>query len=183
MNLAPRITAVLILLTSLHLMAQEHTDPSIFCDEIGFCTQSMLNITKGFKAGDTEFSKNKLSGFSGSCYYISPFYDQNHEHHGAFLFEKSPKALMATGIFSFFAEQDPYKEMNSVELKQWFINRNSRFSETIVTSNQVELRYLTEESDIHYWFRSSSDGKQIFIISRDVNINYLEFGFCKMDRR
>jgi hypothetical protein len=181
-----QIIFISLLALTLSAQAQLEDDPSTFCAKNGsHCTEKMRSITDQYNAGNSDFTKEDLIGFSGSCYHISETYDKNHEHHGAFLFarDKNNQTLATTGIFSFFAEQDPYKEMNSVELRDYFVKTNSRFSKAIEKPNQVELQYLSERADLHYWFRTNPQTGKFLLIASQAIETYLGFIFCEMTAR
>lgn len=170
-----------ILFFSLNAVSQTKDDPALFCDESQQCTGRMREITLNYNLGQKEFSKETTVGYSGACYHISSMYDSNHEHHGAFFFERANEIFLATGIFSFFAESDPYQNMNAVELKDWFVKSNSRFSPTIENANEIELQYLGDTSDLHYWFRSH--GKKLYVIAKQGMERYVGYIFCEMNQR
>lgn len=177
-----QIAFISLLILSLNSYSEE-IDPSLFCDQTYQCTDKMREISTQYKTGNSEFAKESLIGLSGACYHISSLYDSDHEHHGAFLFERSSQGLMTTGVFSFFAEQDPYEGMNSVELKEWFIQNNSRFEKAIESSSQVELQFLDVGSDFHYWFRGHKDNNKVFVIGKQLVDDYAGFIFCELNHR
>ena len=174
-----RITILILFLSSPAFAS----DPSTICDENSSCTHPMQQIVENYKKGNVDFSKFELSGFSGSCYYISPIYDSAHEHHGAFLFERNSSVLFATGIFSFFTAVDPYKDMNAVELKKWFVENQSTFTGTTETNDQVELEYMGERSDFHYWFRSNTEKNKLYVLGQQFAAGQNSDVFCDLNAR
>lgn len=116
---------LLSLLISIFAFAADE-DPTQFCQQFAGCTETMHRITNEFSKGDAGFSQRTLIGYSGACYHVNSIYDANHEHHGAFVFERTSNSeFLANGIFSFFAAEDPYQHMTSPELKEWFIQDHS----------------------------------------------------------
>lgn len=176
----------LILLTTLLVsfnVNSQTADPSQFCMETNQCTKKMQSILDGYKDGNANFSKESLTGFSGSCFHLNDLYDSEHEHHGAFTFERDGINLMTTGIFSFFADEDPYQNMSSVELRNWFVENNSNFSKAIEKSDHVELQYLSPRSDYSYWFSENIKNKKFYVIGKQIGEDYLGYIFCEMNRR
>ena len=171
-----------LVLTSHHLHALDE-DPATFCTQNNLCTDKMVEISKDYKNGNINFTTENLSGFSGSCFHISSLYDSNHEHHGAFIFERSDKDLMADGIFMFFYDTDPFKEMNSIQLKDWFTTNNSQMVKTIQKRKQIEMQFLGDNSDYHYWFRNNKRNNHLALIGKQSNAFYLGFVFCDMTHR
>jgi hypothetical protein len=178
------LASLVITLFSTHLHAEE-INPAGFCNETGMCTKKMISITQTYEKGNADFQKEALSAFSGACYHLSDLYDPEHEHHGAFVFshdEVKPADLMTTGVFSFFAESDPYAQMSSVELKDWFIKNNSRFDKTIVKADHVELQYLTELSNYTYWFRQDARAKKLILIGKQIGEDSFGYIFCELKK-
>ena len=158
--------------------------PDQFCSGNSDCSEKMIEIANLYKNGTNTLSQQSLIGMSGACYHISSLYDKEHEHHGAFVFERASNgAFETTGLFSFFAEEDPYKNLNAPQMKEWFIRNNSRFTKAIENSEQVEIRYLTDESDIHYWFRGNNDNNVVTVIGRQFIQDYVGYIFCKFKSR
>ncbi len=158
-------------------------DPSTICDENSFCTQPMIEIVSGFKNGGSQFTERPLSGFSGGCYYISSLYNSGHQHHGAFIFDRTQSGLFAAGEFSFFTAEDPYQNMNSVELKNWFIKNKSNFTKAIATDKQVELQYMGNQYDLHYWFRSNAEKNKLYVLGQQFSGGQSDSVFCEMSAR
>jgi hypothetical protein len=177
-----QILLLSLLLTCFQVLAQVE-DPATFCDENPQCTDRMREITQGYKMGSNQISNEQLVGFSGACYHLSSMYDSSHEHHGSFIFERTNEALMADGIFNFFFEADPYQNMSSIELKNWFIQNGSRPSKATESESQVELQYLGDSSDYHYWFRNNKDLSKMYLIAKQASSDYLGFIYCEMNRR
>jgi hypothetical protein len=173
-----KTTLLSLLILSLHAFAQQE-NPALFCTQTDQCTDQMLAITRGYSEGNANFSQAPLAAISGACYHISSAYDRNHEHHGGFVFERRGKDLFTAGEFSFFADEDPYQHLNSLEMKEYFVKANSRFEKTMENPTQIELQYLTSRSDLHYWFRSSQDGKKVYMIAKQAIEDYLGFIFCE----
>jgi hypothetical protein len=177
MKFIPLLTLLVI---SLNVFAS-FEDPKTFCSETGACTSKMLEITSNYSEGNADFSRKTPMAMSGACYHLSPTYYPEREHHGGFLFERQGKDLMSTGIFSFFSDTDPYRNMSYDEMKADLAKTSAPFSKTIEKHDQVELQYLTHRSDLHYWFRSSLDGKKVYMISKQAIEEYLGFIFCDFD--
>ncbi len=161
----------------------DESDPSKFCEQSYECTETMSKISAQYENGNSKFSSEKLIAFSGSCYHISPLYHAETEHHGVFVFERTNKGLMANGSFNFFWGYDQYEDMNASQIKDHFIATGTSFDKTMETGNQVELQYLGDESDYHYWFRSEKANKNMFLIAKQASTDYAGFIFCKMSRR
>ena len=158
-------------------------NPSQFCLETNLCTEKMQTIVEGYTKGDAEFSSESLIGFSGSCYHLSDLYDSEHEHHGAFLFERTGNELFTAGVFNFFYESDPYQKMTSSELKAWFVQNNSSFDKTSVKADHVELQYLSTESNYSYWFSENKKTHKFYVLGKQIGEDYLGYVFCEMNRR
>jgi hypothetical protein len=158
-------------------------DPSNFCEQSGACTPRMQEISNGYKSGNIEFIQSDLVGYSGGCFHISPSYHPDHKHYGAFVFKIVAGDVITTGIFDFFPEKDPYENMTSVELDNWFLKIGSRYIPVIQNTEHVELQYTSDVADLHYWFRSNSDQSKIFMIARQAQSEYLGFIYCEMNRR
>lgn len=175
---------LLVLLNfSLHAFSQTE-NPVEFCNDTKACTEKMLQISKDYAAGNSDFAKEDLIGFSGACYHLASIYNPDHRHHGAFLFERHERDYLATGIFSFFAEEDPFKSLSAPELKDWLLQNQSRFAKTIETETQVELQYLEPKFNLHYWFRSHNENTKLSLIAKQAfgaaDTFYI---FCEMARR
>lgn len=158
-------------------------DPTTICDDNQSCTPPMLSIVQEYKKGGAAISNQTLSGFSGGCYYLSSLYSSEHKHHGAFVFERAGDNLAVTGIFSFFTKDDPYQNMNSIEMKNWLIQNGYPFSQAVESDREVELRFLTDQSDFHYWFRSNSEMNKIFVIGEQFSAGKNTSLFCEMNAR
>lgn len=163
------------------LLADE-INPAELCVETGKCTKKMLAISKAYEKGNAGFQNNELSSFSGGCYHLSDLYDPEHEHHGAFVFEKSGADLLTTGIFSFFSESDPYAQMTSVELRDWFVKDHSRFDKTIIKEDHIELQYLTEFTNYTYWFRQDARAKNLLLIAKQIGEDSFGYIFCELKK-
>ena len=171
-----------LLIISLGVMAREE-NPAKFCNQNPECTQKMIEISNDYQNGNKLFSKEILDGFSGECFHLSSLYESKHAHHGAFIFEQSGRDLMADGIFTFFYNEDPFIAMNSIELKDWFISQNSHMVKTIKKLNQIEMQFLGDTSDYHYWFRSHPKTGKLLVIGKQASSEYLGFVFCEMEHR
>jgi len=154
-------------------------DPSTFCDENPYCTDKMNQITSEYKLGNDQFASLPLSAFSGGCYHLSPLYESSHEHHGAFIFERSQDDLMTDGIFSFFYEQDPFDGVSALEMKAWFQSQNSTMVQTVQRNNQIELQFLGDQSDYHYWFRNNKQQTKLLVIAKQQSSGYSGLIFCE----
>lgn len=168
-----------------NLRASEE-NPSTFCDQNTQCTDKMRKIVLEYKSGNKQFSQlinDTPMGFSGSCYHISYLYDSNHEHHGAFIFERSGNDLMTDGVFNFFFNEDPYQQMTSFELKTWFLQSNSQMSLALEKTNQIELQFLGNGSDYHYWFRNNKKNNKLMLIGKQMDTSTSALIFCEMTRR
>ncbi len=161
--------------------ALEIEDPAQFCKEAN-CTPKMRKISRKFAAGRNDFINNSIVGFSGTCFHIHPDYHSNHSHHGAFVFENENDQLLGNGVFSFFSTQDPYENMNSIELRE-LLTQSSPLTVITVTEKNVELAYASEQSDIRYYFRTSEDFKELYVIGRNSNVQYISMVFCSMQHR
>ncbi len=173
----------LIGIASASVSSSVSEDPSLFCHKNPNCTDKMNKISQNFKKGNVLFAKENLIGFSGACFHLSYLYDSLHEHHGAFVFEKNQNDLMADGIFLFFYPSDPFNNMTSQELKDWFIESKSTMVKTNVKASVVELQFLGEGSDYHYWMRSDKSNSKLFVIGKQASNNYDGLLFCELNRR
>ena len=154
-------------------------NPATFCDENPFCTEKMNLITSEFKLGNNQFASLPLSAFSGGCFHINSLYDSAHEHHGAFFFERSQNDLMTDGIFSFFYESDPFDGVSALEMKEWFQSQNSKMAKAIEQKNSVELQFLGDQSDYHYWFRNNKEQTKLLVIAKQQSSNHSALIFCE----
>ena len=170
---------IILLLSSSALAA----DPTTICQENAACTPPMLSIVNGYREGNANFAQLPLVGFSGGCYYISSLYSSEHQHHGAFIFERIREEILTAGEFSFFTSEDPYRSMNSAELKKFFVGNGSRFSNAIQSVGEIELRYITDQSDFHYWFRSNLQKNKLFVIGEQFAAGKSASVFCEMNAR
>jgi hypothetical protein len=174
---------LIFILVSLNIFAK-NSNPLDFCHQIGNCTSKMLEITKEYKVGNGKFTKENLSAFSGSCYHISPLYDPDHEHHGAFYFENENKEFKIDGIFSFFFEADPYQDLNSEGVKELFLQRGSVPFKAIKKMDHAELWIKsTKPSDFHYWFKTNQDQSKMFLIGMQFSGTDPNFVFCELNNR
>lgn len=151
-------------------------DPTQFCAQAETCTDRMKQITENYIQGDAAFAKENVIATSGACFHLSSMYDGEHEHHGAFLFERIDQDLMTSGIFSFFAPSDPYADMDAKAMKEFFIANKSTSNKTIETPEQIELQFLAEDSDYHYWFRSYQG--RLFLIGKQASGYNANLLFC-----
>lgn len=171
---------LILVLLSFTIMAQEN--PEEFCDDNYYCTPKMRELTAIFKKGNSQFSQDSLTAFSGGCWHLSDLYNPEFEHHGAFLFERDGSELLARGNFFFFWGQDPLLGMSTAEVKDWFIERNAKATKTTVTSNQVELQFLGTGSDYHYWFRNNQANDKVIMIAKQKTDGSLGMIFCELKR-
>ncbi len=166
----------LLLLGALNLQAAPIEQPENFCADTE-CTSEMLNISQKYATGTTAFVEKEISGYSGVCYHLNPSYYPEHAHHGAFVFEQSNKQVLTNGIFSFFYASNPFENMSTTELKQYLGNS---FDPVSVAPGQVDLSYISSQANLHYWFRSSPDLKNLYVIGRDLSPSFINLIFCDM---
>lgn len=158
-------------------------DPTSICNG-GVCSEQMTNIIDGYKEGSGTFTDQSLVGYSGKCFHLSPHYNPGKAHHGGFIFQKDESSLGASGIFSFFYEEDPLLDMTSEQMKKHFEERGSKLSPATQNGDHVELTHIYEETDIRYSYRSDSSKQNLFVIgsTSDKGGNVSSAVFCKMIR-
>ena len=158
-------------------------DAATFCDETVECTPVMKNISKKYSAANTDFVNLKESAYSGACYHINQQYNSKTKHHGAFAFEKSGSQILSGGVFAFFYDEDPYKNLSGHQLNEWLKTNSSAFQAIAVSKAEAKLEYLNPNSNISYWFRSSADKNSLFVIGKDVGDSAINLVFCQMSVR
>lgn len=175
-------TILLAIFVLLAFNVSANENPVEFCDGNDYCTPKMHALTEEFKNGNAAFAQESISAFSGGCFHLSELYNSEHEHHGAFVFERKGDDLFSKGSFFFFYEQDPFLGMDVHDMTKWFEERNSASAKTVVSTEQVELQYLGTGSDYHYWFRSSKASDKVIMIAKQKSENYLGLIFCELKR-
>jgi hypothetical protein len=173
----------LFLLLFQNLSAGVEIDPSRLCQETRLCTDRMQEISTQFSRGTGSFSMAQLEGYSGGCYHISPLYNSEHKHYGAFIFERQGTALMTSGVFSFFPEADPYENMSALEIKQWLQRTGFPFYKTKKSHNWIELQLLSPDAEFHYWLSAGIDLKNVYLIGQQISTDYEAYIYCSMQRR
>ncbi len=170
-----------ILTGSLLATAQAFEDPATFCDGGDACTRRMKNISAGYNTGTIDFTSKELAAYSGECVHLNPDYDPEHIHHGAFVFKTKDQQTVTNGVFSFFSETDPYAKLTSVELANRLGDDGSYVPVQVVANTHLEIAFVTAESDIRYWFRSTPGKDKLFLIGRNSGTQYSSLVFCELN--
>ncbi|OFZ28732.1 MAG: hypothetical protein A2622_06515 [Bdellovibrionales bacterium RIFCSPHIGHO2_01_FULL_40_29] len=176
-----KIILFLLILTA-YCLAFTQENPAEFCTNNEFCTPQMVEISRLYQNGNLDFTSSDATAFSGACYHLNHLYNPTIEHHAGFAFEQVDSGLYAGGIFSFFAETDPFKDLTAEELTHWLKSSSSKFKKTAITDGHLELEYIYPESEIRYWFRGTPQGG-LAIIGQDAGSNNINLVFCNLSAR
>ncbi len=88
--------------------------------------------------------------------------------------------MFTTGVFSFYSDTDPFQSMTPAQLKKYL---GGRFDAISITKDHAELQYENSQINIRYWFRSSNDQKNLYVIGRDYSASHINYVFYEMNAR
>lgn len=127
--------------------------PQDLCDR--FCTESMKKILVDFESASHEPSQD-LAAFSGSCFHIHPNLKPDHEHHGVMLLRGAHPDKRFSGLFSFYAKENPYQNLSLTGVRDLFDGRGSR-KHLIKDEGELESVLIESESaQLFYWLKTTA---------------------------
>ncbi|MEQ1722164.1 MAG: hypothetical protein ABL930_03250 [Pseudobdellovibrio sp.] len=175
---------LITLLFSTICLAQISDDPSQFCNE-NQCTENMQRISDNYTVGNANFAQEKLSAYSGTCYHLNPLYNPEDKHYGVMTFENNGAEFLNNGYWGFFFNENPYDGISAEDVKKDVDSKHSPgYGE--IFDDHTELGYISESSNINYWFKSSPDLNQLYAIGRwlgsKVDYSNEQFMFCELMR-
>lgn len=150
------------------------------------CTPPMKEISKVFTQDQGQFalSEDQSRVYSGSCYHLAPGMKGDQEHHGLVLFEPLKEGgLGSSGIFSFFASVDPYKELNVETARQYVSDRGGqKHTVTLQPSRAHIVRKYSDFGQIDDWFRTDESGDTLYQISHWNFTTGQQRSFCRLKK-
>lgn len=90
--------------------------PPTLC-EYGACTPRMREIAHAFTAAEPVRLEQAPLLASGECFHLSPDYNPNVAHHGVVLLDQRNGFGQMGALFSFFAPENPYREITAELLR------------------------------------------------------------------
>lgn len=164
-----------ILIGSLAIADAPPTDPADenpenFCKEVNSqCSGAMKEIADGFRYSRDGFTNQKMPiAYSGMCFHSNWMYDPNHPHHGLAVFVESENVPSYMGRFGFFYQDDPWKGQNSMELLRMLKSTGELAEKMSHEGKTWSATFATQETNIKYWFRSSSANTRLYLIGRSL---------------
>ena len=151
-------------------VADDYCDPQYYD-----CSQASLDILKNYFAAKTPVLIGEESLYAGSCFMVSASYDKDHEHHAYLYFRKNADRLDFFGMFSFFAEENPYSNMTIQDARQL----NPKASEYQVKISQMQWRVDTNVEPPWQYFMRESDAK-LYIVGF---WGYNDSITCELDKK
>lgn len=132
----------------------------------GFCSEPMRQVVEEFQAARTIDTENLPAVFSGECFHLNRQYNPNHPHHGFTLLDTKDGRFYMGGIFSFFAKENPYRELSVEEAREKTPRRFDDNHRLVLTE---EFAYADMNPDDpttpwKYWLKQS--GKNLLLIAQ-----------------
>lgn len=156
---------LLSLLFSMNAFAQSDISelPTYICDS-GDCSVKQLQILKKFEKA-TSAKINSQNVYSGECYHLSASNDANQVQYGMAYIVPKNGDLFWDGQFSFFYENNPYKDLSAATAREKFgnieENEKNKFS---ILKDYLFINYGDEENFTRYWMRTNSDQSHLFVL-------------------
>ncbi len=177
------LISILILILSKQILAFD--DPTLFCHERP-CSAEMIEVSERFSNGTLNFLNSDLSAYSGACFHLDPNYDSRKAHYGVMAFQKSAtNQIWINGFFGFFYDEDPYLNQSAEEISLDLL-KYGKPDNGFLADDSIQLQYQTESTLITYWYRSSSDGQNLFLIGQSVGASqrgWENYVFCDLQKR
>lgn len=156
---------ILALLFTLNLYAESDISelPTFICDS-GDCGPAQTKILNNFlKASLVKIKSEKV--YSGECYHLSETTDTNKIQYGVAYFVPQGKDLYWDGVFSFFYETNPFKDLTIKGAQEKFgkvtDNEVNKFTKL---RDYLFINYGDEEHFTRYWMRTNKDQSQLYIL-------------------
>lgn len=155
--------------------------PILACEQSQECTDVMKEISFDYLSAGNQLLINDLEAYSGECYHLSPLYDPIYRHHGAFAFQKKEEAWVGVGEFSFFTQANPHLGKTPAEVYQ-SVSKSGGELPVLKQETHTEVRFLEEEADLRYWFKSSLDKNEIYLVGQQQIQSYLGTIYCRFQK-
>lgn len=146
----------------------ESENPENFCPEVSAeCSLPMKQITDAFRGSRDGFTSQRMPvAYSGVCYHSHWMYDPKHSHHGLAVFVESESVPSYMGQFGFFYPEDPWQGQSSMQLLRLLKEQGDTAKQMQRENRAWTATFATEQTEIKYWFRSSSANTRLYLIGR-----------------
>lgn len=150
------------------------------------CTAKMKEINKVFTQDQGQFAlpEGQARVYSGSCYHLAASMEANHEHHGLVLFDPmKDESLGYSGIFSYFASLDPYKDLTVETARQYVSERGGQTHSVVLQPSRAHVvRKYGNLGQIEDWFRTDESGENLYQVSHWNLTTDQQRSFCHLKR-
>lgn len=121
------------------------------------CSEPMREILEEFGQAGAIGTENLPAVFSGECYHLTSDYRPDQAHHGFALLEAKAGQFYMGGLFSFFANENPYASLTLEEARK---NCPRRFEESHRLTVTPDLAYADmnrahPENPWRYWLKQN----------------------------
>lgn len=132
-----------------------------------YCQTPSLRIWHQFCESTGLAARPAFGVYSGTCYHEAPNRDPYYPHHGVVLIDNVNGRRHFGGEFSFFAEENPYKDLDVATAKTkmpWFYADDHE-----ITWNKDHERILLNpelgtQDHINYFVRKSMEDKKTLLL-------------------
>lgn len=149
----------------------------------GQCTPVMQEIYRQFQTSDHFIAPPLKTVFSGSCYHLASSIDPAHEHYGMAVFEtrsvKTAPQTFFAGVFAYFPKSDPYAGMT---FDQAVKEVGAPDAPVTYQEHDGYAGFHYDNGTIHYWFSSSTDNNELYLISYWDLKEAKQRTFCRFTR-
>ena len=154
---------LLLVILSIFISGIAYSSPPYdMCQYERICSQPQAKIYKEFQscAGyNPELNKGRV--YSGSCYHLSRFYKNDHEHYGAMYFNLVDDEPRFGGSFSFYPKTNPYKKLTNEQAANKYSSSINKKNHTLDISSGTYGHIFWDgelpENTIEYWFKTCGD--------------------------
>jgi hypothetical protein len=131
------------------------------------CTDAMRAVVTDYENASTFWAPEDLPQVaSGSCYHIHANLDPNHEHHGMFLFDVFDGQPGFNGVFSFFAETNPYEGITVEQARTRLYGGEAPRLTPLIFENGQGLGLIpSATAKFYYWFKVNSETRELYLLS------------------
>jgi hypothetical protein len=151
--------------------------PAEVCNSDVCSSQQQEILAEMLRAKRNISSFKTPSFYSGPCFWRG-LYDPTVEHHGGFLIYAKEGEMYQTGRFSFFADQNPYRDY-SIEEAIEAIGLSAKRPVEHHKDYTYHDALPGSDNPVWYWSRSSSDSQYLYLMAFWGN-NHL--ALCKLER-
>ncbi|MGE0528328.1 MAG: hypothetical protein AB7P49_14760, partial [Bdellovibrionales bacterium] len=123
--------------------------------------------------------------FSGACYYDGYGVDPSDLNYGVSLIDRDGQAVTFEGEFAFFANPNPYADLDVVRAREYFKAKGSVATPMTIAADFLGVQYETEQTLIRYWLRQNPNTGDLLLVqfgTYDNSRTSMTRIFCRMAR-